>query len=176
MNERHRDKARAAGRWGLVRVELSRRARARSALILLTMIAAAGAVFLRNPRSYGMGVLCPTRRYFGFYCPGCGSTRAAHDLLHGQFGSAFANNPAGVGLGTPVVVWLVAMLLLGATRGYAWRIRTPATVGWWVTILLVLYMAARNIPIKSLDCLRPPQYSVNPESSEIASTETSPGP
>lgn len=37
--------------------------------------------------------LCPFKRVTGVSCPGCGSTRAAMSLLHGEAGKAFAWNP-----------------------------------------------------------------------------------
>ena len=35
---------------------------------------------------------CPTYRYLNFYCPGCGSQRAIHQLLHCNFAGAFRAN------------------------------------------------------------------------------------
>ena len=31
---------------------------------------------------------CPLHAYTGYYCPGCGGTRATFALLHGQIGRA----------------------------------------------------------------------------------------
>jgi len=36
---------------------------------------------------------CPFRRLTGFSCPGCGSQRAIHQLLHGDILAAFRYNP-----------------------------------------------------------------------------------
>ena len=33
------------------------------------------------------------RELTGFYCPGCGATRALHELLHGNIQSALTLNP-----------------------------------------------------------------------------------
>lgn len=36
---------------------------------------------------------CPFRRLTGLSCPGCGSQRAIHQLLHGDIRAAFRYNP-----------------------------------------------------------------------------------
>ena len=51
---------------------------------------------------------CPLRALTGIYCPGCGSTRALYDLLHGNVTGALAMNP--------VLVVLLPLLLLMALR------------------------------------------------------------
>lgn len=53
----------------------------------------------------GFGFRCPIHALTGFYCPGCGSTRAVRALLNGDLPLAFHNNslllaaPALMGLG-----------------------------------------------------------------------------
>ena len=38
-------------------------------------------------------VLCPFRRCTGGYCPGCGATRSANRLLHGDLAGSWAQHP-----------------------------------------------------------------------------------
>ncbi len=40
----------------------------------------------------GFGFRCPIHALTGFYCPGCGSTRAVRALLNGDLPLAFHNN------------------------------------------------------------------------------------
>ena len=40
----------------------------------------------------GLFPSCPFYYVTGLYCPGCGSQRAIHDLLHGRFIEAFSHN------------------------------------------------------------------------------------
>lgn len=80
----------------------------------------------------------------GYYCIGCGLTRALHALAHGDVPAAFAMNP-------------LAMLMLGVAplvAGWAlgWRPRwLQPLIGllmkpaFWLT-LLPLYWIARNLP------------------------------
>lgn len=100
---------------------------------------------------------CPSRSVFGIYCPGCGSQRAIHALLHGDFSLAWSFNPVLVIL-LPLSLILAIQFVLRHIFGYNWRIRlfeyNPFLYG--LFLLLILYMILRNIPHPSLDALKPP--------------------
>ena len=89
---------------------------------------------------------CPLRALTGFYCPGCGSTRALFDLLHGDVPGALAMNPLLVVL-SPV---LLLMALRAGTLLPAWApfervlavARRPRPWLW----LLLGYGVLRNLP------------------------------
>jgi len=57
------------------------------------LIAGAVYVFWYEPGKTGFFPLCPFRLLTGLTCPGCGSTRAMHQLLHGHVEAAFMLNP-----------------------------------------------------------------------------------
>ena len=61
--------------------------------IWLLLIAGAVYVFLYEPGRSGLFPLCPFRFFTGLTCPGCGTTRALHELMHGHFLAAFVLNP-----------------------------------------------------------------------------------
>ncbi len=87
---------------------------------------------------------CPLHALTGLYCPGCGSTRALHALLHGDVGQAMAMNPLLV-LALPV---LAAMALNAAgwkppRSEPLWRALARPTPWLW---LLPGYMLLRNLP------------------------------
>lgn len=46
-----------------------------------------------NPATSKMYPICVVRYLTGFDCPGCGALRATHQILHGNFISAFKLNP-----------------------------------------------------------------------------------
>lgn len=100
---------------------------------------------------------CPSRSVFGIYCPGCGSQRAVHALLHGDFSLAWRFNPVMVIL-LPLSLILVIQFMLRHIFGYNWRIRlfeyNPFLYG--LFFLLLLYMILRNIPHPALDAWKPP--------------------
>jgi len=101
-------------------------------------VIAAGSVLLyyNDPRSSGLFPPCPFFWLTGFYCPGCGSTRAIYSLLHGRIGDAIGFNPVLV-FSIPVI----ASLLVKPE----WS-RKP-----WVPrcafVVLVAHGVLRNIPL-----------------------------
>ena len=52
---------------------------------------------------------CPSYKFLGLQCPGCGLTRAGSALVHGHLLEAFRFNPLVMWVGTYVVYRLVAM-------------------------------------------------------------------
>src|SRR5687767_9946485 len=67
----------------------------RSTVIAIWSLLAAGAVYLFvfEPGRSGFFPICPFRFLTGFTCPGCGTTRALHQILHGHILTAFTLNP-----------------------------------------------------------------------------------
>lgn len=151
----------------------TRQQRTIALLLLAMMMAATLALAMRNPRSYGLGVLCPSRRIFGVYCAGCGATRASYDLLHGDFVLAWRNNPLYVLVGVPMLIWLGASLASSVLWGrrlmlmrarcallpFDVRPRATPWIGYAIVFILLLYTALRNIPGAALDGFRPPAYT-----------------
>lgn len=75
-------------------------------------LAALTALFSFDPGTTRGFLPCPFRAITGLLCPGCGSQRAMHDLLHGNFTEAFQHNAALV-IAIPLlgVQWLVPRLI-----------------------------------------------------------------
>ena len=93
----------------------------------------------------------------GLYCPGCGATRATHELLHGHLLAALHYN----------ALW-VSVLPLAAYAGVSEWLRRRA--GWplwgdlsrrrWPLLVLgvatLLFFLLRNLPLYPLTLLAPP--------------------
>ena len=45
-----------------------------------------------NPENTGFFPQCPFKYFTGYSCPGCGSQRAIHEILHLNFSKAFEHN------------------------------------------------------------------------------------
>jgi hypothetical protein len=126
---------------------------------LLAMLAAvaAAAVALRafDPATSGVFPPCPLLALTGWYCPGCGSLRAFHQLLHGNLGNALAMNPLTI-LTLPFLAYGMASYAAFVVRGrYLPRIFLPAP---WIRALGVAVVAfgiARNLPISPFPLLAP---------------------
>jgi hypothetical protein len=67
----------------------------RSTVIAIWSVLLAGSayLFVFEPGKTGLFPVCLFRFLTGYQCPGCGSTRAMHQLLHGHFVAAFELNP-----------------------------------------------------------------------------------
>jgi hypothetical protein len=76
----------------------------------------------------------------GFDCPGCGTTRALHHLLHGRVAEAFRLNPmvfAGLGL--------FGFSLPSLARGERPRFVDHPWFGWTAIAVLMVWWIARNL-------------------------------
>ena len=86
-------------------------------------------------------VLCPIHAVTGYWCPGCGLTRAMQLVATGHPVSALARNP----------LWPLVLGLAGWALA-SWRFpRARLPVGVWVTVgvLAVAFGVARNVPAMS---------------------------
>jgi len=115
--------------------------------IMLGIAALSGAVvlYLHNPSATPWMPRCPTYACLNVYCPGCGSLRASHHLLHGRVLTALDYNPLLV-----VALPLLAVLIFWEP---AWS-RRPWFI-WSCFGVLVLYGILRNIPVWPLTLLAP---------------------
>jgi hypothetical protein len=64
----------------------------RNLVILGTAALAAAVLFFFDPATTGFYPPCLFRTILGTQCPGCGSLRAAHQLLHGNLKEAWMLN------------------------------------------------------------------------------------
>lgn len=141
---------------------------------MLFLIAAAGliagglVVFSQtNPFEPGGTFLprCVFREATGYLCPGCGSGRATHSLLHGRLALAWRCNPLFV-IALPLMTAGLVNEAVRAARGRPlWRWRMPGRLLLAIVVVVVLFGVVRNLPYRALDVLRPPQAV---ESQEIA--------
>jgi len=128
------------------------------------MLAAALSLALRNPVDVLGSGGCPTRRYAGLYCPGCGSLRATHHTLNGRFALAWRHNPALIAVGLPAAACLAAVAAATLVTGRSPRppFRLRAGHLWAAAALLTAWGAVRNIPSPLLDWARPPDAAEPP--------------
>lgn len=62
-------------------------------LILIPIIFILGVIYYQyNPATSTFFLKCPFKYFTGLSCPGCGSQRAIHELLHFNFKKAFEYN------------------------------------------------------------------------------------
>jgi hypothetical protein len=85
-------------------------------LIWLSIAIGATYLFIFEPGKSGFFPACPFRTLTGFTCPGCGSTRGLHRLLHGDVVAAFEFNPLMV-LSLPFLLYALVRYTAAAVSG-----------------------------------------------------------
>jgi hypothetical protein len=129
----------------------------RATCALLALLAAGGLaiVWRFDPAQWHLP-LCTFHCITGLYCPGCGATRATHELLHGRVLAALHDNALWVALfplacysGVSQLRWLLwGRPLWGDPVRRIWFF--PA-----LGLLAVLFLVLRNVPVYPLVLLAP---------------------
>lgn len=153
MGYRHRDAGRAKD---------TRRMRILAAIAFpLAGLAVAWFFWKMDPSGPEAGVFhlfCPFNKLTGLYCPGCGMTRAAHELTHLNILAGIRYNPLVVLLIGPTV----AVMGFGEYVNYVsgktlWK---PVRIGkrtlYLLVALVLLFTVLRNIPVFPFTLLAPP--------------------
>jgi hypothetical protein len=101
-------------------------------------------LFFFNPGTTRVFPPCPLHWLTGLYCPGCGSLRAVHNLLHGHLAIAISLNPLMV-----VSIPILGLMFLSPSWIY------KRWVPWVAFSILLCYGVTRNIPIWPFVLLAP---------------------
>jgi hypothetical protein len=121
------------------------------------LLGGAAIVLLRvfDPATSGVFPPCPVRYLTGLYCPGCGSLRAMHALLHGELGRAWAMNPLMIVMLPFIIYGLVSAALLELRGRGLPEVMLPANCIRAFCVVVILYAVARNLPLYPFDLLAP---------------------
>ncbi len=110
-----------------------------------TAIGAAAVLFFFDPSRHGFYPVCLFHALTGLYCPGCGGTRAAYQLLHGHVLLALHDNAL-------FVLALVALAVWGA-RFAVRKLRNQQTIFqlrpktlWMFLVVTLVFTVLRNLP------------------------------
>ena len=107
---------------------------------------AAGTVYLLifEPGRSGFFPPCPFRTITGFTCPGCGSTRGMHLLLHGDVLGAFQFNPLLL-LSLPFLIFALVRYTHAAVNGGPLKTNSlNAKYIWVIFVVIVGFWIFRN--------------------------------
>ena len=124
------------------------------ALFVLGLVGVA-VLYTFDPRNPGTYPICPFLGLTGYHCPGCGTLRALHQLLHGNVVPALGHNPLTV-LSLPFITYSFTD---GALRVF--RIAAPPRVFiphqfiWALFVGIVAFWLLRNVPVEPLTVLAP---------------------
>ncbi len=108
-----------------------------------------------DPATSGIFPQCPFHYLTGLYCPGCGSLRAIHQLLHANLSQAWAMNPLTVVM-APFLIYGLASEALFELRGQRLpEIVLPAHSIRALCVAIILFGVLRNLPLQPFDLLAP---------------------
>ncbi len=113
----------------------------------LAIAGAAGAVgvwvlYTFPPTAYRFYPRCVFKLITGWDCPGCGTTRALHQLLHGNVGAAFRLNPM-----LFVLMAIALCALPSVLRGRYPQFLLKPWFAWAAFFVLTSFWIVRNTPI-----------------------------
>lgn len=121
-------------------------------LVLGVFLVLASLVYMFNPSETPIFPTCLFHSLTGIYCPGCGMTRALHQIMHGHVWAAFCMNP--------LIILLLPAVLAGAVWNYfrygsLLSLPVSGKVGWLMLWLIVGFSVARSIPVYPFILLAP---------------------
>jgi len=114
----------------------------------VTLIGAAAAsllLFFFEPGHYSFYPRCLFHQTTGLLCPGCGSLRAMHQLLHGHIVAAVHLNALLV-LSLPPVCWVAGRSFLRRLKGQSQMPNLHPAWLWAALVLGLSFGILRNLP------------------------------
>ena len=127
----------------------------RFVLLGLAVLPCLAMVYARNPEEQGIYPPCIFYALTGLHCPGCGTLRAVHQLLHGNLIAAFGYNPYTM-LALPVIgyAFLSALLLSAYGKRLPAVFIHPALI-WGLLTAIIAFWVLRNVPVYPFTVLAP---------------------
>ncbi len=121
--------------------------------IAATVLIAGGLLlYLVDPVTVDWLPKCPVHYLTGWHCPGCGTTRAGHALLHGDLAQALAMNPLVVVAGP----FLAGYCIWKRRReGADWSTNVSASAILTLLAVLIVFTVLRNLPGYPFELLAP---------------------
>ncbi len=119
----------------------------RLVVVVSAGIAAAGLLYSFDPAHNSFYPGCAFYLLTGWYCPGCGATRALHQLLHANIADAFRLNPLLLLFYLPFLAIVMAKNLPRYVRREVLQdLSISQRSGWAVVGLIVGFWLLRNTP------------------------------
>ena len=110
-------------------------------LVALSLLA----LFCFDPEQHSFFPVCILHRTTGLLCPGCGSLRAIHQLLHGHWGAAFHLNPLLV-CSLPVVGFMAGRFAIRRSKDPAATFCIKPAWLWSALAVAIVFGIVRNLP------------------------------
>lgn len=108
----------------------------------------AGAVYVaaNDPSEGGLFLPCPFRSLTGWWCPGCGLTRATHHLFRGDVAQALQYHLFVVAVLAAIVATWAVWLIASTGRPVGRALAPPVWIPSLAVVTLVVFAVVRNLP------------------------------
>jgi hypothetical protein len=113
--------------------------------VWLVVMVGLAVLFFLNPADCWFLPRCLFHQLTGLNCPGCGLTRAGHELLRGHLAVAFRDNALLV-LSLPWLLWLAGRFLWQRQRGRPNPVTIRPAWCWLAFAVVVAFTVLRNLP------------------------------
>jgi hypothetical protein len=115
-------------------------------LLIVLAMAATALLWWFDPAEVNLP-LCSFHAMTGLDCPGCGATRATHELLHGRLAAAMRYNALWVCL-LPLAAYMVVSewRLLGGRRPLPGNLARQTRFWLALAAVALLFFVVRNLP------------------------------
>jgi hypothetical protein len=121
---------------------------------VLAILGSAAILFLFNPTESGFYPVCLFHQSTGLLCPGCGSLRALHQLLHGNVIAALHFNALLV-LSLPLAAWFCCRSIIANLKQRPAAICIRPAWLWSGLVVSVVFGILRNLPFAQSAWLAP---------------------
>jgi len=111
--------------------------------------------FLLNPSEHQLFPRCIFNTVTGYYCPGCGSQRAIHSLLHLNFAGVVGNNFLFIPAVAAVAYHYAHQPL---NKKFGWKLPNifyKKATPWVIFGIILLFWFLRNLPFYPYSVLAP---------------------
>jgi hypothetical protein len=123
--------------------------------VMVLSIIAVAILYLFNPASSAFYGKCPFFAMTGLHCPGCGTLRALHQLLHMNLAGALHMNPLTV-FSIPFLGYAFVSRISNELSGKPqMQLFIPAAGIWALLAVIVVFWILRNIPAYPFSLLAP---------------------
>ena len=125
-------------------------------VIIFSIVGLLTIYYFNNPSEHSFFIPCPFKFATGYHCPGCGSQRAIHQLLHLDIAAAFRLNPLMV-LSLPLIFWGLGIMIwnyIYQTEYRVWLFYNKYFIYGYFG-LAVVYWVVRNLPYYPFNLLAP---------------------
>ncbi|MFD0932933.1 DUF2752 domain-containing protein [Psychroflexus salinarum] len=108
-----------------------------------------------NPTTFAFTPKCPFHLFTGYHCPGCGTQRALHDILHGNIWTGLQHNFL-ILLAVLIIAYKFYVSYINSTNSKPTKNLLHHNAAPWLILAFVLgFWILRNIPLEPFLILAP---------------------